>query len=495
MNIIKYSILVFLILPLYAQVDYNSDIQPIFNNKCISCHIDGGTYFGGLDLSSYSEVMEGGNSGNTIVPFDHENSLLWQYVNSGYMPAYGSGVDPLTADQINLIAQWIDEGALLESNEIEGRWLPGGFGNTMYEFADGLRYTYYCNDYNNVCDSTYWNSLDISNAIPNPNPYTIDGNTISINLFYGTIATYTIDFRCNGQVVDFYYDENDDWEGLHSSMFRESFDYINSECNICSIYNEEYCSWLPGCQWDYDLDVCFENSNECSLTTDDILGPYYFEDAPFRSVIANENEPGQRLVISGTVKQNDCEDSISGSLIELWQANDEGCYGIVEDCNTGNPENDYFNLRGKFFSDVNGDYTFESILPGYYGSRPRHIHIKITTPNEEVLISQLYFENDPFCENDLFCQDADDRIISLEENEFGLYGSMNLIMDSFEDGIILGDLNNDEGLNIQDIILLVNIIIENFISTDFQLYSGDLNYDYNLDILDIIQLVNIILNN
>ena len=111
------------------------------------------------------------------------------------------------------------------------------------------------------------------------------------------------------------------------------------------------------------------------------------------------------------------------------------------------------------------------------------------------ILSQLYFENDPFCDNDPFCQDADDRIISLEENEFGLYGTMNLIMDSLENGIILGDLNNDEGLNIQDIVLLVNIIIEDLISTDFQLYSGDLNYDYNLDILDIIQLVNIILNN
>ena len=494
MNIIKYSILAFLIFPLYADVDYNSEIQPIFDNSCITCHINGGAYFGGLDLSSYSEVVEGGTSGNTIVPFDSENSLLWQHVNSSYMPPYGSGNSPLTTNQINLIAEWIDEGALLESNEIEGRWVPGGFGNTMYEFVDGLRYTYYCNDYNNVCDSTYWNSLDTSNAIPNPNPYTIDGNTISINLFYGTIATYTIDFRCDGQVVDFYYDEDDDWEGLHSSMFRESFDYINSECNICSIYNEEYCSWLPGCQWDYDLDVCFENSDECSVTTEDILGPYYFEGAPFRNIIAHEDEPGERLIISGKVKQNDCENSISGSLIEIWQANEEGCYGIVEDCDTGNPENDYFNLRGKFFSDVNGDYTFESILPGYYGSRPRHIHIKITTPDEEVLVSQLYFENDPYCENDPWCQDANGRIILLEENEFVLYGDIDLIMNSLEDGIMLGDLNFDNLSNILDVVSLVGIVIDGFTLNDFQVYSGDLNNDSNLNVLDIVQLVNIILN-
>ena len=50
---------------------------------------------------------------------------------------------------------------------IEGRWIiplyEGDPGNTMYEFLDGLRYTYYCVD-ENGCDSTYWNSLDTSDA-------------------------------------------------------------------------------------------------------------------------------------------------------------------------------------------------------------------------------------------------------------------------------------------------------------------------------------------
>ena len=95
---------------------------------------------------------------------------------------------------------------------------------------------------------------------------------------------------------------------------------------------------------------------------------------------------------------------------------------------------------GIFFSDLNlsiTDYFFESILPGYYDFRPSHVHIKITTPNEEVLISQLYFANDPYCENDTWCQDADDRIISLIENEFGLSGEIDLIINSSESGIIL----------------------------------------------------------
>ena len=40
----------------------------------------------------------------------------------------------------------------------------------------------------------------------------------------------------------------------------------------------------------------------------------------------------------------------------------------------------------------------------------------------------------------------------------------------------------------------LSIILGDFISNDFQLYSGYLNYDYYLDILDVIQLVNIILS-
>ena len=68
-------------------------------------------------------------------------------------------------------------------------------------------------------------------------------------------------------------------------------------------------------------------------------------------------------------------------------------------------------------------------------------------------------------------------------------------MDSLENGIILGDLNNDEVVNIQDIVLLVSIIIDDSNINDFQIYSGDFNADNNIDVLDIVQLVNIIINN
>ena len=89
-------------------IDYNLSIQSIFNQSCTGCHGSAG----GLSLTSYNNVMNGGNSGPVVIPGSHQSSLLWQKINSGAMPP-GNNPD-LTESQISLIADWIDEGALNE---------------------------------------------------------------------------------------------------------------------------------------------------------------------------------------------------------------------------------------------------------------------------------------------------------------------------------------------------------------------------------------------
>ena len=105
--------IVLLISRLLSQVDYTTQIQPIFDNNCINCHNNGGGYAGGLDLSSYAETLEGGNSGNSLIPSNHSNSILYNRIilpegNQQFMPQNGTS---LTETDISLIAQWIDEGA------------------------------------------------------------------------------------------------------------------------------------------------------------------------------------------------------------------------------------------------------------------------------------------------------------------------------------------------------------------------------------------------
>ena len=115
----------------------------------------------------------------------------------------------------------------IDSNSIEGRWIipvvESDPGNTMYEFLDGLRYTYYCSD-ENGCDSTYWNSLDTNDAIPNPNPYTFSNDTLTIDLFFGNTWQHPISFECDGNVVT----TGDTTVTWWSSWWRVGYDI--SEC-------------------------------------------------------------------------------------------------------------------------------------------------------------------------------------------------------------------------------------------------------------------------
>lgn len=64
----------------------------------------------------------------------------------------------------------------------------------------------------------------------------------------------------------------------------------------------------------------------------------------------------------------------------------------------------------------------------------------------------------------------------------------NVIAENYPEESMLGDINLDEFINVQDIILLINMILSQ------QSYdSGDLNFDNSVDILDVVLLVNMIL--
>ena len=93
---------------IFSSVDYNTEIQPIFNNNCGNCHL--GNSSGGLNLSNYNNLM----SADVVEPGDHEDSELYDRItrdnsDAGDMPP---GNSELTQSQIDLIALWIDEGAL-----------------------------------------------------------------------------------------------------------------------------------------------------------------------------------------------------------------------------------------------------------------------------------------------------------------------------------------------------------------------------------------------
>jgi len=63
------------------------------------------------------------------------------------------------------------------------------------------------------------------------------------------------------------------------------------------------------------------------------------------------------------------------------------------------------------------------------------------------------------------------------------------LSDFIDNDVLLGDLNQDEIVNIQDVILIINLILNsNFNSL------ADLTQDGQVDVLDIVYILNIILN-
>lgn len=166
---------------------------------------------------------------------------------------------------------------------------------------------------------------------------------------------------------------------------------------------------------------------DCDLTSEDILGPYWSQNHPYRTVLAHSDEPGTRIFISGKVQANNCEAPIQGAIVDVWHANDNGCYTVFQECGSGNPEDDPYNLRGQMLTNENGEYAFESIWPGHYATRPKHFHYKITTPEGLELVTQCYFEGDAQIDQQ-WEDDHPGLIIPLESTDDGLYGIFDIVM-------------------------------------------------------------------
>ena len=64
----------------------------------------------------------------------------------------------------------------------------------------------------------------------------------------------------------------------------------------------------------------------------------------------------------------------------------------------------------------------------------------------------------------------------------------NIIEQNYQD-VLLGDVNGDTLINVQDIVLVVNLVLASSFDS-----SADMNSDGLTNVLDVVQIVNLILN-
>jgi len=187
----------------------------------------------------------------------------------------------------------------------------------------------------------------------------------------------------------------------------------------------------------------------CNPTTPDYYGqgPFYTANAPeiVDNQLAAADEPGTRLILTGIVKRLDCSEVLPNTLIDAWHANEAGAY-----------DNATFNLRGITYTNAQGFYVIETILPGKYlngaSYRPSHIHFRITVPGYPTFITQIYFQGDTDIPGDAAASitsgtfDATNRIIPISLNDQGKYeGTWDIVLDG-NGNVGIADLHLDKGV-------------------------------------------------
>jgi protocatechuate 3,4-dioxygenase beta subunit len=131
----------------------------------------------------------------------------------------------------------------------------------------------------------------------------------------------------------------------------------------------------------------------CRATEPMELGPYHRDGTPVRTILRREHEPGDKLTVRGIVRGEDGCSALADVIVDVWQADASGRYDFQDDPAPSSPA--AYRMRGITLTDGGGHYAFETVLPGHYGERARHIHYLVQRSGYEPLITQLYFEGDP----------------------------------------------------------------------------------------------------
>ena len=112
-------------------------------------------------------------------------------------------------------------------------------------------------------------------------------------------------------------------------------------------------------------------------------GPFFTPNSPLRGSLLESGSKGERMVLAGQVLSRDCK-PVPNALVDLWHADEQGEY-----------DNRGYRYRGHQFTDAQGRYRFETIVPALYPGRARHYHVKVQPKGGRLLTTQLYFPGDP----------------------------------------------------------------------------------------------------
>ncbi|HWP45874.1 MAG TPA: hypothetical protein VNM22_01820 [Candidatus Limnocylindrales bacterium] len=155
--------------------------------------------------------------------------------------------------------------------------------------------------------------------------------------------------------------------------------------------------------------------DEEDLTPSNAEGPFFKPKSPRRTSLLEPGITGTKLIVTGYVLSTDCK-PITGALLDFWHADAKGVYDNVG-----------YKLRGHQFSDEAGRYHLETIVPGLYPGRTRHIHVKVQAPNKPILTTQLYFPGEQLNQTDFIFRP--ELLMKVQDSNEGKTATFNFVLD------------------------------------------------------------------
>lgn len=156
-------------------------------------------------------------------------------------------------------------------------------------------------------------------------------------------------------------------------------------------------------------------------TTTDILGPFYRPGAPIRANLRLPHSNGTPIVLKGNIFKEDGKTPINNALVEIWHCDENEVYDNASD---------EYKYRGGQRTKADGKYEFKSIVPVPYKAapddesswRPAHIHMRVSVPSQQDLVTQIYFKGGKYVNTDKWASSpqAVNRILDVTRSSSGI---------------------------------------------------------------------------